>query len=149
VYFVDWLLNQKANDNTYWISGKPGSGKSTLMKFLYNHDQIKAILKEWAGSKNLVIAGFYFWISGGTQLLKSQLGLLRSLVHEVFWHNPEVIEFACHEIYAEGLKPIRHGLLTWTLKQLLETLKRATTLASASSLMDWTNVTIIPRLWLI
>ena len=127
VYFVDWLRSQRANDNTYWISGKPGSGKSTLMKFLYSHDQTKAILKEWAGHKRLVICGFYFWISGGSQLLKSQLGLLRSLVFEVFWHNPDVIEFACPERYADGLKPVRHGPPAWTLKELLDALKRATT----------------------
>ena len=29
--FVEWL---KSDDNLYWVSGKPGSGKSTLMKYL-------------------------------------------------------------------------------------------------------------------
>ena len=29
--FVQWL---KSDENLYWISGKPGSGKSTLMKYL-------------------------------------------------------------------------------------------------------------------
>ena len=28
--FADWL---EGDDNLYWITGKPGSGKSTLMKF--------------------------------------------------------------------------------------------------------------------
>ncbi|RDH27741.1 hypothetical protein BDQ94DRAFT_175329 [Aspergillus welwitschiae] len=133
VYFVDWLHSQKANDNTYWISGKPGSGKSTLMKFLYNHDQTRAILKEWAGQQKLVISGFYFWISGGSRLLKSQLGLLRSLVFEVFWHMPEVIEYACPERYAKGLKPMQYGSLAWTLNELLEALKRATTNAQSNT----------------
>ena len=31
VKFVQWL---KYEDGFYWVSGKPGSGKSTLMKFV-------------------------------------------------------------------------------------------------------------------
>jgi hypothetical protein len=33
----------------FHISGKLGSGKSTLMKFLCDHDRTKFLLKEWAG----------------------------------------------------------------------------------------------------
>ncbi|KAH9206066.1 hypothetical protein DL95DRAFT_397159, partial [Leptodontidium sp. 2 PMI_412] len=34
--FVKWL---KSNVPIYWISGLPGSGKSTLMKYLYESSQ--------------------------------------------------------------------------------------------------------------
>jgi len=33
----------------FHISGKLGSGKSTLMKYLCDHDRTKSLLKEWAG----------------------------------------------------------------------------------------------------
>jgi ABC-type glutathione transport system ATPase component len=47
-----------------FISGKAGSGKSTLMKFLGDHDRVKALAESWAGEKTLVFAPFYFWNSG-------------------------------------------------------------------------------------
>ena len=43
VIFVDWL---KQEDGLYWVSGKPGSGKSTLMKFLSAHDTTLKHLEE-------------------------------------------------------------------------------------------------------
>ncbi|RSL45126.1 hypothetical protein CEP51_016133 [Fusarium floridanum] len=126
VNFVQWLRSQKPGDNTYWISGKPGSGKSTLMKFLYRHPQTKSILKQWADKKKLVMCGFYFWISGGSPMLKSQLGLLRSLVFEVLKGNPALIEVACQERYNAVTKENQYGPRTWTVEELLETLKKAT-----------------------
>lgn len=43
---VDWL---SSGSGIYHISGKLGSGKSTLMKFLYNHERTRAELQKWAG----------------------------------------------------------------------------------------------------
>ena len=34
----DWLLSRHGD---YWVSGKAGSGKSTLMKFLCNHEKLE------------------------------------------------------------------------------------------------------------
>ena len=39
--FLKWLSNDQP---LFWILGKPGSGKSTLMKFLANHKQTSAML---------------------------------------------------------------------------------------------------------
>jgi len=36
--FVQWL---HSDNKLYWISGRPGSGKSTLMKFLCHHQKTK------------------------------------------------------------------------------------------------------------
>jgi hypothetical protein len=91
IKFGDWLRTQ---DGMYWISGKPGSGKSTLMKFLYNHTTTRKILEAWAKSFDLVIASFYFW-SIGTPMQKSQEGLLRSLAFEILRQCPNLIPAAC------------------------------------------------------
>jgi hypothetical protein len=37
-----WL---RSEHGIYWISGKPGSGKSTLVKFLYNHLEVVELLE--------------------------------------------------------------------------------------------------------
>jgi hypothetical protein len=44
--FINWL---SSGDGIFHISGKLGSGKSTLMKFLHNHRRTKTELKKWAG----------------------------------------------------------------------------------------------------
>jgi len=44
------LLNwMSSGAGIFHISGKLGSGKSTLMKYLCDHDCTKSLLKEWAG----------------------------------------------------------------------------------------------------
>jgi hypothetical protein len=74
----------------FWVSGKAGSGKSTLMKFVANHAKTQTMLEEWAYPKRLVIATHYFWTSG-TEMQKSQQGLLRSLLYNVCGACPEHI----------------------------------------------------------
>ncbi|KAH6647760.1 hypothetical protein BKA67DRAFT_694764 [Truncatella angustata] len=44
--FVKWLAT---GSGTYHISGKLGSGKSTLMKFLRDHKRTREELQKWAG----------------------------------------------------------------------------------------------------
>jgi hypothetical protein len=44
--FIKWL---SSGEGLFHISGKLGSGKSTLMKFLCSHPRTEAALKTWAG----------------------------------------------------------------------------------------------------
>jgi len=83
--FLDWLTR---GDSAFWISGKAGSGKSTLMKFIADHPKTQEALKTWAGDKQLITASFYFW-SSGTDLQKSLRGLLQSLLYEILRKHPE------------------------------------------------------------
>lgn len=50
--FLDWL---STGNGIFHVSGKLGSGKSTLMKFLCEHDRTKAELKKWAGTQHGII----------------------------------------------------------------------------------------------
>jgi hypothetical protein len=86
--FVEWL---STDDDLYWISGRPGSGKSTLMKFLYTHDSTKEYLSRWAGDDKVVIAEYFFWNAGKNELQKSQEGLLRSLLYQLLRKHPDSI----------------------------------------------------------
>ncbi|KAG7006662.1 protein BRE4 [Physcia stellaris] len=84
--FVEWL---EFGQGTYWISGKPGSGKSTLMGFIcQNHCTIES-LRIWSTNKDILVLKFYFW-SGGTSLEKSINGLLRSLLWQILEHVPNL-----------------------------------------------------------
>jgi hypothetical protein len=44
--FLNWISSRVG---IFHISGKLGSGKSTLMKYLYSHRHTKSLLEKWAG----------------------------------------------------------------------------------------------------
>ena len=91
VKFKEWL---GYGNDIYWIAGKAGSGKSTLMKYLVSEPRTESILQTWAGNETLVVAKFFFW-NAGSVLQKSQEGLLRSLLHEVLSQCPQLMESVC------------------------------------------------------
>lgn len=82
-----WL---RGSNGLYWISGKAGSGKSTLMNWLLQESRTKKFLKSWSGHRNLVIASHFFW-NPGTNLQKSLSGLLRSLLYDLLRQWPNAI----------------------------------------------------------
>lgn len=85
--FLEWL--QKGS-HCYWINGKAGSGKSTLMKYIYGSPQTRDALQRWAGGTRLIFASFFSWNIGST-LQKSQVGLLRSILHDILQQVPDLI----------------------------------------------------------
>lgn len=87
----DWFLS---GNGTFWISGKPGSGKSTFMKFIAKHHRTRELLAEWAGSSDtLAVAAHFFWIAG-TPIQKSWQGLLQSLLFDLLRGHPHVVSLA-------------------------------------------------------
>jgi len=93
--FKSWL---ESNEQLYWITGKPGSGKSTLMKYICRNDEpgknqrshYHQYLMKWADGQDVLTAQFYFWNSG-TQLQTSQAGLFRALLHQILSERPGLI----------------------------------------------------------
>lgn len=82
-----WL---EKGSGSYWISGKAGSGKSSLVKYLLGDPRTYKALREWAGpGKQLVVAPFFFWYAG-TPLQKSHAGLLRGLLFAAILARPEL-----------------------------------------------------------
>ncbi|KAJ4343959.1 hypothetical protein N0V95_006509, partial [Ascochyta clinopodiicola] len=77
---LEWLGNQRG-ENLFWVTGRPGAGKTTLMKKLFRNDRIFDYLEAWSGHAPGITSGFFFW-NCGTELQKSGLGLLRSLLYE-------------------------------------------------------------------
>ncbi|KAI1372437.1 hypothetical protein F4677DRAFT_463278 [Hypoxylon crocopeplum] len=97
--FVDFLRGEK---RMYWITGKPGSGKSTLMKFIKDQPQTKQLLKQWTGDRRLLSASFYFFYKGSDEQ-KSELGLLRSLLHLILSQRRDLIRKAFEERFMAAL----------------------------------------------
>ncbi|KAG8158210.1 hypothetical protein KVR01_011971 [Diaporthe batatas] len=86
-----WL---KQGDGIFWVSGKPGSGKSTLMKYIADSSVTSQFIAEWARPCRAAVASHYFWITG-TPMQKSQQGLLQTLLFDIFRQRPDLIEQTC------------------------------------------------------
>ncbi|KAI0188944.1 hypothetical protein EV127DRAFT_512657 [Xylaria flabelliformis] len=117
--FRTWLTSK---GDIYWITGKPGSGKSTLMKFITDHSVLQELLAQWSEPKPLITARFYFW-NAGTPMQKTQEGLLRTLLHQCLTQRPQLIHKVCPRRWAL-LRVFGHeaetALPRWTLRELLE-----------------------------
>ena len=90
--FYRWL--QKGQD-MYWINGKAGSGKSTLMKFIVEDERTSQALSSWANGKECIILNFYFWLSG-SKLQRTKKGFLCSLLHQLMSNDGNLIESVFH-----------------------------------------------------
>lgn len=110
----DWLKNRSGH---FWLQGKPGSGKSTLMKFICGNSKTRDLLNSWASSaqKRLVTAEFFFWHSG-SPLEKSQEGLLRSLLFGILSKCPDLID----EMRSGLVRDLDSSAFEWTREELFE-----------------------------
>ncbi|KAK1489449.1 hypothetical protein CCUS01_03497 [Colletotrichum cuscutae] len=116
VGFSSWL---QSSNGIFWITGKPGSGKSTLMKFISGHDKTLQLANTWAGPNQLVIASHFFWgIRKGLQ--SSQEGLLRALLFQITVKYPELIPDVFPERYASSTLTLD----SWTIEELLDAFGR-------------------------
>ena len=116
--FPDWLRAKDEHSGIYWITGKPGSGKSTLMRYLYEDERTKEYLREWADTQSLSLASCFFW-NAGTSMQKSLNGLLQSMIHEILSQYPKLASRASPrrwQLYDLGLV----GIHPWTDTELLE-----------------------------
>jgi hypothetical protein len=118
--FSEWL---KTGSGVYWISGKAGSGKSTLMKHIFDDSRTHEYLTSWEGDYPLCIATFFFWGKGGCADQRSQTGMLRALLHQALNQYRELIpvvfptEWA--SLYSASINHLEVPKTKWTLRQLL------------------------------
>ncbi|KLP01954.1 Uncharacterized protein Y057_7798 [Fusarium fujikuroi] len=71
-----WL---QSTDKLFYIRGKPGSGKSTLIKFIGQQEQTNKLLQRW--NPDATILSYFFWKIGSEEQ-KSLKGLWCSLLHQ-------------------------------------------------------------------
>ncbi|KAI0846397.1 hypothetical protein F5Y00DRAFT_272035 [Daldinia vernicosa] len=83
--YIDWLDTSKFGDHGgfLWIKGKPGAGKSTLMKFTISH-----VYQPLSDQGKIVIS--FFFNARGEELEKSTDGLYRSLLIQILELRPDL-----------------------------------------------------------
>ncbi|KAM0512676.1 hypothetical protein ACHAPE_008701, partial [Trichoderma viride] len=75
--FQKWYDRSEHDNGFLWIKGNPGTGKSTLVKRIFEYCQSK---------EDYIIAAFFF-NARGAELEKTPLGMLRSLLFQLFEHE--------------------------------------------------------------
>lgn len=85
--FANWV---RSNKPLYWLTGKPGSGKSTLMKYLSDDPRLKSHLMVWEREKPICQARFFLWNSGSAMQM-SRMGLIQSLLYQTLYEVPHEI----------------------------------------------------------
>lgn len=115
---VQWL---RSGNGVYWMNGKAGSGKSTLMRYVYENLVTRALLRSWAQGGELQLAAFFCWYSGSTEQ-RSKSGLLRSLLYDVLLQHRELIRTVFADEWMEQRSLCYSGSLnvtfTWHVKRL-------------------------------
>ncbi|KAG8528473.1 uncharacterized protein KY384_007391 [Bacidia gigantensis] len=120
--FKLWLRDLAYQGSLYWVTGKPGSGKSTLMKYLYNDPRTRDSLRWWTNPFEPIIASSFFW-NPGTPIQRSLHGLLQSLLHEILSQRVDLIKVAVPwrwQAYETTLESVSE----WTDLELLDALSR-------------------------
>ncbi|KAF5235733.1 hypothetical protein FANTH_11613 [Fusarium anthophilum] len=107
--FNSWL---KSDDKLFYILGKPGSGKSTLVKFVLNQDQTKDLIKEW--SSNAIILSHFFWKIGSEEQ-NSIKGLWCSLLYKRLKDQQHLISTILEHFSHLSLHSEYHD---WSIKDL-------------------------------
>lgn len=122
--FIAWL---ERGEGTYWINGKAGSGKSTLMNFLCQDKRTIDALTIWSRRKDILMPKFFLW-SGGSTIQKSFEGLLRSLLWQILKKFPEMNILPNDvESRSEQSRSISHehgSIGAWTKRRLQRTLQK-------------------------
>ncbi|KAF5599103.1 ankyrin 3 [Fusarium pseudocircinatum] len=89
--YLDWLNPNKVDEHHgfLWIKGKPGAGKSTLMKYILSNARRRM--------KDKIII-YFFFNARGEQLEKSTTGMYRSLLLQILQKLPTL-----HSVLDPGL----------------------------------------------
>jgi hypothetical protein len=101
-----WLEDR--TNNIFWISGIPGSGKSTAMKYAMRHPLTRVILTDW-DPQDWVVAGFFFH-ELGTQIQKSVGGLYAEILFRILRVHRKLLSQHVEPIYQAKCKAVAHSV---------------------------------------
>ncbi|RYP73119.1 hypothetical protein DL769_004280 [Monosporascus sp. CRB-8-3] len=113
--YLDWLSPSKLPDHHgfLWVKGKPGTGKSTLMKF--------ALAQTRRSMKDCVVLSFFF-NARGEELEKTTAGMYRSLLLQLLESIPEldaIFDSLCLTVWP------RDGQMQWSVESLKDLFEQA------------------------
>nr|KAK5433266.1 hypothetical protein LTR18_010904 [Exophiala xenobiotica] len=114
--YLDWIDPQKIHEHCgfLWINGKPGAGKSTLVKFAHAS-------ADRARPESEIILSFFF-NARGDELEKSTVGMYRALLFQLLTTMPDLQDLLDDVSHVTG----QSGSPVCTVETLCELLSAAT-----------------------
>ena len=100
IKFTTWLQDSAAP--YFWIQGKPGSGKSTMMKYILGQYRTASLLPRISAT-GWVIAGFFFHDRGSASQ-KTVESLLREILYQTLKDRDDLVRIIAR-IFMEKLVP--------------------------------------------
>ncbi|KAK4501641.1 hypothetical protein PRZ48_007450 [Zasmidium cellare] len=121
--FVSWLQDPQPRSRTYWVSAKPGAGKSSLVRFLDKSLRLDQHMQPWAEEKVFRLR-YYFW-NPGSPLQKSLIGLLRTFLYQLYEQSEELL-LSCIPLRKriEVTSAANVQDLNWSMIELKETFRK-------------------------
>ena len=86
---VEWIWNSSfatwasSNEYLFWICGKPGSGKSTIIESIAKSNNLKNYLKQGLNERWTVVRHFFFDFGVSEDIRNNFEGFLRSLLYQL------------------------------------------------------------------
>ncbi|KAI3318364.1 hypothetical protein HD806DRAFT_512072 [Xylariaceae sp. AK1471] len=109
---ANWI---RTGTGMFWIHGKPASGKSTLMKFIYQSQQTWELLHRFS-SEALQIKTAFFFYDRGTLLQRSFEGLLRSVLHQLLQASESLALLLAQELQRGSMPSF--AAENWSIEKL-------------------------------
>jgi len=115
VDFTKWISDDSGEFRPlFWITGKPGSGKSTLMRFIMQDPRTIELLPKGYGAP----MAYFFHMRGKNHAQKSLRGMLQELVYQSLVQFPGLFDLV-RPIY-RSLLGHRAGAIDWGVDDLIE-----------------------------
>lgn len=142
VSFAEWLSKPNLKeDPIYWIQGKPGSGKSTLMKFAMRDRRLSQLLSPQIGEHLKLHAGgtmrteldtqilqgetnnptwtvaAFFFHDRGSEMQKTLVGMLQGVLGSILRQIPALLNFVV-PFFIRLIQTQRNGKPEWDFESL-------------------------------
>jgi hypothetical protein len=125
VQLAGWLCDA-SSEKMFWIQGKPGSGKSTLMKYILEHPHTRELLTQ-CDPRPWVTAGFFFH-DRGSRNQKSIEGLLSELLYQILKRQPDLLDFVLpvyqSRVKSRVVQELQLNDSPWSIRSLREALEQ-------------------------
>ena len=112
--FPAWITNDQP---LFWIRGKPGSGKSTLMRHIWDHPNLSELVGKGTQDRPKIKAAFFFYYRG-THLQKSFEGMLHTILRRLLTLEPRLAVTLLPEF--AKLDSRQRAQYAWTLPKLMK-----------------------------